>query len=77
MWTGAQFGPSTMEIGMKLEDQEYDRWKAWAEEETKRLEQQNAAMYTDTGSGGFEEDAAPVEENVDDETIKKKPYATQ
>ena len=75
MWTGAQFGPSMMEIGMKLEDQEYDRWKAWAEKESKKLEQQNAAMYTDTGSGGFEDDAPSEDELGEDDLSEATPSA--
>lgn len=28
--TGATFGPSILEIGMELENQQYNRWKEWA-----------------------------------------------
>lgn len=40
---------------MELENQEYERWKKWAERETELFKQKNAAMYT----GGVQnEDAA-------------------
>ncbi|RDA94684.1 hypothetical protein CP533_2456 [Ophiocordyceps camponoti-saundersi (nom. inval.)] len=32
-YVGAYFGKSRLEIGMMLEDEEYERWKKWAEEE--------------------------------------------
>ena len=28
--TGATFGPSILEIGMELENRQYNRWKEWA-----------------------------------------------
>lgn len=52
--TGAYFGPSVLDIGMQLEDKEYENWKAWAQKEVTLEEQRNAAMYT----GGVETDAA-------------------
>lgn len=44
--TGAYFGPSMLDIGMQLEDKEYEKWKVWAEREVELQEQRNAAMYT-------------------------------
>ena len=58
--TGAQFGPSVMEIGMQLENEEYERWKAWAIKEGEAIEQKNAAMYTGTETGDLS-DADSVE----------------
>lgn len=52
--TGAYFGPSVLDIGMQLEDKEYENWKAWAQKEVEMLEQRNAAMYT----GGVQTEAA-------------------
>ena len=50
MSTGAYFGKSALEIGMELEDKEYERWKRWATKEVAVAEQRQAAMYT----GGIE-----------------------
>ena len=47
MSTGAYFGPSALDIGMELEDKEYDRWRDWAQQQVTAREQQQAAMYTD------------------------------
>ena len=55
LYTGAQFGPSAMEIGMKLEDAEYERWKVWAEKQVELAEQKQAAMYTGTDTGDLSE----------------------
>ena len=49
--TGANFGPSAMEIGMKLEKEEYERWKAWAEAEALATQQRQSSMYTGTETG--------------------------
>ena len=46
MSTGAHFGPSAMNIGMQLEDREYERWKDWALKQIALMEQRQAAMYT-------------------------------
>lgn len=59
MSTGAYFGKSAMEIGMELEDKEYERWKEWAMKEVTLLEQRQAAMYT----GGAESSEPEVESN--------------
>ena len=48
---GAQFGPSAMEIGMKLENEEYERWKVWAQKQVALQQQKQAALYTGTDSG--------------------------
>ncbi|KAK2858542.1 mitochondrial ribosomal small subunit component [Arthroderma sp. PD_2] len=42
--TGAYFGPDMNTIGMELENQEYDRWKQWAETEV-ILHQSNRAAF--------------------------------
>ena len=58
---GARFGPSLMEIGMHLEDKEYERWRQWAVKEAEVMEQRAAAVYTGTESGDIA-DATPEEE---------------
>lgn len=42
--TGATFGPSLLEVGMELENQEYERWKAWAKMEAQLPDQKTAAF---------------------------------
>lgn len=59
MSTGAYFGKSALEIGMELEDKEYERWKEWAMKEVTLLEQRQAAMYT----GGAESSESELESN--------------
>lgn len=55
LYTGAQFGPSATEIGMELEDAEFERWKVWAEKQVEMLQQKQAAMYTGTDTGDSSE----------------------
>lgn len=47
--TGAYFGKSALEVGMDIEDKEWDKWKAWAEKETELQQQQRQAVQ----SGGY------------------------
>lgn len=44
--TGAYFGRSVLDIGMELEDQVFERWKARSEKESELMKQRRAAMYT-------------------------------
>ena len=44
--TGAYFHKSTLEVGMELEDKQYEEWKAWAIKQVKEAEQRQNAMYT-------------------------------
>ncbi len=50
--TGAHFGKSVNEIGMELEDAEYERWKEWAKKETDKINLKRAASYTDFAADG-------------------------
>ncbi|KAA8649117.1 hypothetical protein EYZ11_000649 [Aspergillus tanneri] len=42
--TGATFGPTRLEIGMELENKEYERWKEWAKVEA-QIQGQRAAAF--------------------------------
>lgn len=42
--TGAQFGLSALEIGMELENQEHEKWKAWAKTEAQLFDQRTASL---------------------------------
>ena len=57
--TGAFFGPGPNEIGMKLEDKEYEAWKAWAAKEIERMKQLQGSAYT-----GMENEEASEEAGV-------------
>jgi hypothetical protein len=58
--TGAYFGKSTLEIGMELEDQAYEEWKAWAVKEVELLTQQRDAAYTTFDTGDEDATTAPA-----------------
>lgn len=60
---GAYFGPTHLEVGMQLENQAYEDWRAWANREYELKAHSRAAQYT--GEGSEEGDAGelvPVEE---------------
>jgi small subunit ribosomal protein S23 len=42
--TGATFGPTMLEVGMELENQEYERWKEWAKLQAQIQDQKVAAF---------------------------------
>ena len=44
--TGAYFGKSMLQIGMELEDEEYERWREWGLQQIAQQEQARAAIYT-------------------------------
>ena len=52
--TGAHFGKSALDIGMELENKEFDSWKEWASSQVALAQQKQAAMYT----GNDNEEAA-------------------
>lgn len=56
--TGAVFGPSKLEIGMDLENKEFERWKEWATMEVQVQNQRQVASSTKPNASGEEDDAA-------------------
>ncbi|KAJ5112282.1 37S ribosomal protein S25 [Penicillium argentinense] len=42
--TGANFGPTYLEIGMELENQQHEKWKAWARMEAQVMDQRAVSM---------------------------------
>ena len=43
---GAYFGKSMNQVGMELEDAEFERWKEWATKEVEAERQSRGAMYS-------------------------------
>ncbi|KAK1239373.1 hypothetical protein MKX07_008861 [Trichoderma sp. CBMAI-0711] len=56
-YVGAYFGKTRLEVGMQLEDQEYENWKIWAGKETANREAR-ASSEIETFGLEEEEDAA-------------------
>lgn len=48
LFTGAEFGPDPLEVGMRLEDKSFEGWKAWATKEVMVQKQLAGAAYTGT-----------------------------
>lgn len=59
--TNANFGKSALDVGMDLEDAEFERWKSWAIKEAEMQNQKQAAMYT-----GFENDEMALDSDLDE-----------
>lgn len=47
MSTGAQFGLTRIEVGMKLEDDAFENWKDWAIGESVKRQQSASDTYHD------------------------------
>ena len=70
---GAEFGPSYLDIGMKLEDQQYDKWVDWARETAQVQDQRKAAQV-----GAPEVGDDPVETaDLENETEEAADVETQ
>lgn len=54
MAVGAYFGPGPLEIGMHLEDQQYDHWKKWAAKEIEAAKALQGSAYTGTEEAGLD-----------------------
>lgn len=60
---GAYFGKGPLEVGMELESQAFNEWKAWAINEIELQRQAQAAMYS-----GIENSTAALD-NADPATV--------
>ena len=61
---GAYFGKSKLQVGMGLEDEQFEKWKTWASNETTKIEAQRSSMYTTFGDEPA--DAEPADHTLDD-----------
>ncbi|TGJ80435.1 hypothetical protein E0Z10_g8325 [Xylaria hypoxylon] len=50
MKVGAYFGKSAMQVGMELEDQQYENWKKWASRQILNVQAEQDAAYTNFGA---------------------------
>ncbi|KAI5194265.1 hypothetical protein E4T39_08704 [Aureobasidium subglaciale] len=60
LWTGAEFGPSPLDIGMQLEDQKYEEWREWAAKEILAIKQLNGS------SSNARDQDGPLDVEADD-----------
>lgn len=60
-FTGAEFGPSALDVGNALEDQKYEEWRAWAGKLIQTQKQLASAAYA--GNTVDESEALPAEED--------------
>lgn len=72
--TGANFGPSYLEIGMDLENQQYEKWKAWAKTEAQIFDQRAAAL---SGAPEIASEAEPEPDSFAAETEGVAPAQQQ
>lgn len=61
---GAYFGKSRLDVGMQLEDQEFENWKTWAGKQTIQREARMNAEVDSFGQEEAEEVAEPSTEET-------------
>jgi len=64
--TGAYFGKGPIEIGMELENQQWEEWKVWALKEMEKEKQQAGAAYSGTDTEEADMTAEKQEEALDE-----------
>lgn len=57
---GSYFGQSFQQVGMKLEDQQFERWKRWATREIEKIQGEQTAAYS-----SFDGEAEAADLDVD------------
>ena len=62
---GAYFGKTRLQVGMKLEDEQFERWKTWATDQTSQIEAERSAA---TANYGLDDPNQPIPE-LDGETV--------
>jgi small subunit ribosomal protein S23 len=60
--TGAYFRKSMLDVGLELEDKEYDRWLGWADAEVTRLSQARLAFSGSSDGGDESADSEMLDE---------------
>jgi len=64
--TGAYFGKGPIEIGMELENRQWEDWKAWALKEMEKEKQQAGAAYGGTDNEEVDLTAGEQEANLEE-----------
>ncbi|KAL7624272.1 mitochondrial ribosomal small subunit component [Parahypoxylon ruwenzoriense] len=68
---GAYFGKSYLQVGMELEDHQYELWKKWAGKQIEAVAIEQNAAYTNFGA----EEAEAEVEDIDADEIVEEPIA--
>jgi len=58
LWMGAQFGKSALDVGMQVEDKEFEAWKVHAKREILLMQTRQDAAHASSIMEEDEEDAA-------------------
>ncbi|KAK6955438.1 mitochondrial ribosomal small subunit component [Daldinia eschscholtzii] len=69
---GAYFGKSFLQVGMELEDQQYEQWKKWAGRQIEEVQQERDSAYT-----SFGDEANPDEIDMDTLTEQAEEVAVE
>lgn len=71
MKVGAYFGMSSIEVGMELENREFENWKKWASRQIQSVQVEKDAAYTNFGA--TEEAEADSSNEIAEEVAEETP----
>ncbi|KAI2632307.1 mitochondrial ribosomal protein [Hypoxylon sp. NC1633] len=63
---GAYFGQSFIQVGLKLEDEQYENWKRWASRQIDAIRAEKESAYTNFGTEEADVDNIDVDEAEED-----------
>lgn len=67
---GAYFGKNTLQVGLELEDEQFELWKKWAMSETAKIETERNAAYTSFGDEAASADDAAVGPEAEERVVQ-------
>ncbi|KAI2473497.1 mitochondrial ribosomal protein [Annulohypoxylon bovei var. microspora] len=70
---GAYFGKSFLQVGVDLEDDQYERWKKWASKQIQTVQAERNAAYTTFGSEEEDADNIDLDEVLAEEINSDRP----
>lgn len=59
---GAYFGKSFMQVGIQLEDEQYEKWKKWATKQIESVRSEQNSAYTSFGTDEANADDIDLDE---------------
>ncbi|OTB03518.1 hypothetical protein M426DRAFT_321673 [Hypoxylon sp. CI-4A] len=63
---GAYFGKSFLQVGMQLEDEQYEKWKKWASKQIDAVQAEQNSAYTSFGNEEGDADNLDIDETAEE-----------
>lgn len=73
MMVGAYFGKSFLQVGMQLEDEQFEKWRKWAGKQIDAVRSEQSQAYTSFGTDDADPDSVDVEDELAEEAAETVP----